>query len=186
VFYPQDLDRFSRTTTLSFRLSRPATVSWTIRNSGGAIVNTRYAAAPLAAGTYSWVFDGRSASGSMLPMGLYVATVVATDGTYTVSSSPKVEMGAFKVTPSATTAKRGSRVTVTAVTAEPITGSPQLYVSQPSLSTYVLRMSKVNSTTWRLTVTLKSGGTAGTLKLKVWAKDADGRSQATALSLTLK
>jgi hypothetical protein len=47
-------------------------------------------------------------------------------------------------------------------------------------------MSKVDSKTWRLTVTLKSGGTAGTLKLKVWAKDADGRSQATALNLTLK
>ena len=35
-------------------------------------------------------------------------------------------------------------------------------------------------------MTLKSGGTAGTLKLKVWAKDADGRTQATATSLTLK
>jgi hypothetical protein len=90
------------------------------------------------------------------------------------------------VTPSTTAPKRGTKLTITAVTAEPLTGSPKLYVTQPGLSTSVLTMSKVDSKTWRLTVTLKSGGTAGTLKLKVWAKDADGRSQATALNLTLK
>ena len=38
--YPQDLDRFSKTTTLSFRLSRPATVTWTLRNAAGRVVLT--------------------------------------------------------------------------------------------------------------------------------------------------
>jgi hypothetical protein len=112
--------------------------------------------------------------------------VSASDGTFSWTQAARVELDAFAVTPSTTTPKRGSQLTITAVTAEPLTGSPKLYVTQPGLSTAILTMSKVNSTTWRLTVTLKSGGTAGTLKLKVWAKDADGRTQATAKSLTLK
>ena len=47
VVYPQDLDRFSKTTTLSFRLSRPATVTWTLRNAAGQVLLTHLDAAPL-------------------------------------------------------------------------------------------------------------------------------------------
>jgi hypothetical protein len=43
----------------------------------------------------------------------------------------------------------------------------------------------VDSRTFRITFTLKSGS-AGTLKLKVWAKDYDGRTQATLKSLALR
>ena len=46
-------------------------------------------------------------------------------------------------------------------------------------------MSQVDSQNFRLTFTLKSSGKAGTLKLKVWVKDDDGRSQASA-NLTLR
>jgi hypothetical protein len=31
AFYPQDLDGLSRTTTLSFTLARPMTVTWTLQ-----------------------------------------------------------------------------------------------------------------------------------------------------------
>jgi flagellar hook assembly protein FlgD len=186
LFYPNDLDRFAPSTTLSFRLGRPATVTWTIRDAANHVVLTHLDGVSLPAGPQSWVFNGRRSDGTMLPPGTYTTWVQATDGTYSWIQAARVELDAFAVTPSTTTPKRGAKLTVTAVTAEPLSGGPQLYVTQPGLSTYVLRMSKVNSTTWRLTVTLKSGGTAGTLKLKVWAKDADGRTQATWKSLTLK
>jgi len=46
-------------------------------------------------------------------------------------------------------------------------------------------MTKVSSTTYRATVTLKTGGAAGVVKFKVWGRDADGRSQATWKTLPL-
>jgi hypothetical protein len=185
VVYPQDLDRFSKTTTLSFRLSRPATVTWTLRNAAGQVVLTHLDAAPLAAGTRTWVFDGRSATGSMLPLGIYTATVSASDGTFTIASSPRVEMNAFSVTSSVATVKRGARVTITAITAESLSGSPRIYVTEPGIATWGVTMTKVNSTTWRATLTMKRGGSAGTVKFKVWGRDADGRSQATWKNLPL-
>jgi hypothetical protein len=47
-------------------------------------------------------------------------------------------------------------------------------------------MSRVSAGVYRVTFTLKTGGRAGALKLKVWARDGDGRSQATLRSLTLR
>ena len=185
VFYPQDLDRFARTTTLSFRLARPATVTWTLRNAAGAIVRTQLDAASLPAGTQSWVFDGRSASGAMLPVGTYTSYVSATDGTFSYAQSTKVEMNAFSIVASTATPRRGSRLTVTGTSAEPISGSARLYVTQPGRSTYILTMTRVDSRTFRVTFTLKSGS-AGTLRLKVWAKDYDGRTQATLKYLALR
>jgi flagellar hook assembly protein FlgD len=185
VFYPQDLDRFAKTTTLSFRLARPATVTWAIRNAAGAIVRTQLDAASLPAGTQSWVFDGRSASGAMLPVGTYTSYVSATDGTFSYAQATKVEMNAFSVVASTATPRRGSRLTVTGISAEPISGSARLYVTQPGRSTYILTMTRIDSRTFRVTFTLKSGST-GSLRLKVWAKDYDGRSQATLKYLPLR
>ena len=37
LFFPQDLDTLDRTTTLSFTLARPMTVTWTLRNAAGQI-----------------------------------------------------------------------------------------------------------------------------------------------------
>ena len=185
VFYPQDLDRFARTTTLSFRLARPATVTWTLRNAAGAIVRTQLDAVSLPAGTQTWVFDGRSATGAMLPIGTYTSYVSATDGTFTYAQSTKVEMNAFSVVASTATPRRGSKLTVTATSAEPITGSARLYVTQPGRATYILTMTRLDSRTFRLTFTLKSGS-AGTLRLKVWGKDTDGRTQATLRYLPLR
>ena len=185
VFYPQDLDRFAKTTSLSFKLSRAAHVTWTIRNSAGAVVMTHLDDAALAAGTHSWTFDGRGPGGAMLPVGSYTSYVMATDGTFVYAQTAKIEMNAFSVVVSTGTPRRGSRLTVTGISAEPISGSAKLYVTQPGLSTYVLTMTRVDSRTFRATFTLKSGGSAGTLRLKVWAKDYDGRSQATSRSVTL-
>jgi flagellar hook assembly protein FlgD len=185
VFYPQDGDRFSKTTTLSFKLSRAATVTWTLRNAAGQVVVTDLDSVALAAGVHSWVFDGRSASGSMLPAGVYSATVSASDGTYAIASSIKVEMNAFAIAASTATPRRGSSITITAVTAETISGSVRLYVTQPGIATWGVTMTKVSSTTYRVTVKLKTGGAAGTVKFKVWGRDLDGRSQATWKSLPL-
>ena len=40
IFFPQDNDSLSKATTLSFALARPMTVTWTIRNAAGQVVDT--------------------------------------------------------------------------------------------------------------------------------------------------
>jgi flagellar hook assembly protein FlgD len=184
LIYPQDLDRFAPSAALSFKLSRPAHVTWTLRNAAGAIVLT-HLDADVAAGTQTWTFTGRMPDGTMLPVGVYTSYVYADDGSFVYAQSAKVEMNAFSVAPSTTSPKRGTSMTVTATTAEPLTGVSQLYVTQPGVATYILKMTATSSKAYRITFTPKTSGTTGTMTLKVWGKDADGRTQATILRLTL-
>jgi len=131
------------------------------------------------------VLNGRRPDGTMLPAGMYTAYVSASDGTFSSAMAVRVQMNAFAVSMSTLTPTRGGRLTVTATTAEPLTGHVELYVTQPGLATSVLPMPAISSKTYRLALTLKGAGSAGTLVLKVWAKDADGRSQATSIRLVI-
>jgi flagellar hook assembly protein FlgD len=184
VFYPQDADRLSRTTTLSFRIATPATVTWRIVNAAGQTVRTRLADAALGAGTQTWAWDGRSDGGAFVPRGVYRSVVTATDGTDTVSQSVTVETNAFKVAVSDATPARRQRITITATSAESLKGSPKVYISQPGLATWSVTLTKVDSRTWKATVTLKTSS-SGTLRLKVYGHDADGRAQSTTKTLPL-
>jgi flagellar hook assembly protein FlgD len=185
VFFPQDKDRFAPTVNLSFGLTKAATVTWTIRNAANAVVATHLADAALGAGTQTWTWDGRNDDGAVLPLGVYTATVNAAAGGLDTSQSVKVEMNAFAIVTSTAAPRRGHSLTVTVTSAEALKAQPRLYVTQPGLSTWVVTMTKVDARTSKVTVTLKSGGTAGTLKLKVWAYDYDGRTQATYRNLTI-
>ena len=185
VFYPQDADRFAPATLLSFSLARPATATWTVRNSAGAIVVTRFADAALAAGPQSWTWDGRNAEGVRLPAGTYTSFVTASDGAVTISQSVKVEMNAFSIATSTATLRRGSRVTVTVTSAEPLSSGVLLYVSQPGVTMWHVTLTKVDSRTSKATITMKYGGSAGTVRFLVKGRDLDGRTQATIRYLSL-
>jgi flagellar hook assembly protein FlgD len=186
IIYPQDLDRFARTTSLALTLARPATVTWTIRNSAGVVVATHLADAALAAGTRTWAFDGRGNDGAMLPRGIFTSYVTASDGTVTISQSRAFEMNAFSIKPSTTTARRGSRITITARSAESLSTAARLYIYQPGKAVWSVAMSRVDPRTSRATITLKTGGSAGTVTFKVWARDADGRAQFTKRAMPLR
>jgi flagellar hook assembly protein FlgD len=184
-FYPQDLDRLSKTTKLSFVLTRPATVTWELRNAAGQVVETRLAAGALAAGTHAWTFRGRRSDGTMLPVGRYTSVVTADDGTFVAAQSVGFEMNAFTIKPSTKTPKRGAKMSVTTISAETLSTAPRLYIYQPGKSVWSVAMKKTATSTWKATFTLKKGGSAGTVKFKVVAKDRDGRKQRTTLGVPL-
>jgi flagellar hook assembly protein FlgD len=179
VFYPQDNDRFAGTTSLTFTASKPVTATWTIRNAAGAVVATKLADAAVAAGTQTWVWNGRRNDGTTLPTGVYTSHVSATSGELSISQGVRVEMNAFAIVTSTTAAKRGAKMTVTVTSAEALSTTVRLYVTQPGLATWAVTMTKVDSRTAKATITMKSGGSAGKVSLKAWAKDYDGISQAT-------
>jgi flagellar hook assembly protein FlgD len=185
VFYPQDGDRFAPTTTLSFVASKPITATWAIKNAAGTVVATKLAGVAIPAGTQTWVWNGRRNDGTALPIGVYTATVSATDGPRSISQAVKVEMNAFLIVTSTATPKRGAKMTITATSAEALSTSVRLYVTQPGLAMWAVTMTKVDSRTSKGTITLKTGGSAGKVTFKIWAKDYDGVSQSTTRILPL-
>ena len=169
LYFPNDLDSLARTTTLSFTLGRPMTVSWTVRNAAGAIVTTHLSASALAAGTYSWVFDGRGSDGAMLPRGVYQSFVTATDGTLAVSQAVAFTADAFIVRLNDSTPGRGQYITVTATSAESLLGA-QLYVYQPGISVWRAGMKKIGTYTYRVTVRMRASR-SGTVTFRVKGVD---------------
>jgi flagellar hook assembly protein FlgD len=184
-FYPQDGDRFAPTTTLSFTIARPATVTWTVRNAAGNVVATHLADAALAAGTQTWIWDGTDGAGTRLPLGAYTVTVSASDGTFAISQSVKVDMNAFAIATSTSTPHRGSKMLLVATSAEPLSSGVIVYVQEPGLATWHVTLTKVDSRVFKATITLKTGGAAGTVRITVKARDLDGRTQSTVRTLTL-
>jgi hypothetical protein len=185
LFYPQDADRFAKTTTLGFRLTRPATVTWTIVDATGATVATLLDAQPTAAGTWTRNYDGRRADGVRLKAGRYRALVTATDDVTTASQAVSFTLDAFSIKPSDTTPKRGQRITIKVTSAEPLSTRPRVYIKQPGKAAWSVLMTKVSTYGYKATVTLKKGGTVGNVTFKVVAKDKDGRRQKTSQAFAI-
>ena len=184
VFFPQDADALAPTTSLTFTLRSAATVTWTVRNSAGTVVRTIKSAAPLAAGPYAFTWNGKDDAGAYVARGSYRSHVVATDGTLSHTHWASTLADAFKVTVSDTTPARGQRITVTALSAESLGSNPKLTVYQPGISSYSVTMSKIDTRTYRVSVTLKSSST-GTLRFRVAGVDTGARSQSSNLYLPL-
>ena len=184
AFFPVGTSVPPRTTDLSFTLSRPMTVTWTLRNADGAIVETHLEAASLPAGTQTWTFDGRRSDGRTLAPGRYTSVVEASDGTVVASESVSFVADAFIVKPSDSTPARGQRITVTLTTAGPLAANPRVSVYQPGLAAWSVATVRLSSTTYRATLTLKPGHT-GTLTLKGSGRDTGGTVLQTSRSYRL-
>jgi flagellar hook assembly protein FlgD len=179
VFYPHDLDGLAPTVDLSFTLTRPMTVTWTLRDTAARVIDTHLASTPLEAGTHIWTFDGRRSDGTMLPAGRYLSYVTASDGTVVVAQSVAFEADAFIVKPSDATPGRGQTVTITVTSAEPLAASPRVTISQPGITAWSVGTVKLTSTTYRATIKLKTGGRTGTVTFKASGRDIAGATQST-------
>jgi flagellar hook assembly protein FlgD len=184
VFYPQDDDRLSTYATLSFSLSRAASVTWQIRNASGTVVRTRYLEAPLAAGTYTFKWYGTNDAGTRLPAGSYVSSVRASGGSLAISHSTSVTMNAFWIRPSDTSPTRGQTITVYATAGELLNKAPILSIFQPGITTWSVTMTNTTGRDYRAVIELRASST-GQLKLRVGGYDADGRYQKSYLYLPL-
>ncbi len=185
MFFPQDLDRLARKTSLSLVLQRPMTVSWAILDATGATVATRFDATPLPAGRQTWTFDGRAADGTMLPRGHYTVQAVATDGTLTATQAVAFDLDAFRLTLSDATPARGQTVSIAITSAEVLSRNPRLFVYQPGVSHWSAATTKTGKYTYKVTIRLKSGGSAGPVRFRVKGYDKYGGRQRTWFTYTL-
>jgi flagellar hook assembly protein FlgD len=185
LFFPQDGDRVASSTSLSFVLARPATVTWTIVNAAGSVVRTIATDLPMDAGTHAFAWNGRNDLGAFVARGTYRSIVRATDGAdLGAVQAVAVLADAFRIAPSDTTPGRGQRITVTATTAEALAAAPRLRVNQPGRSGWSVAMTRVSSGVYRATITFRSGPT-GTTRLTVYGKDAAGHLQTSVMTVRL-
>jgi hypothetical protein len=182
IFFPQDLDSLDTSTTLSFSLARPMTVSWTLLDSAGNVVVTRLDAVALPAGKQTWPWNGRTADGTMVPRGRYTSRVSATDGTLVATQTIAFDANAFRFKLSDTTPKRGQKITVTITSAELLSKITRLSVYQPGLDRWRVSVTKVSAHTYKVTLRLKSTGGSGLVKFKIRGTDTKGGSQSMTVS----
>ena len=102
------------------------TVTWTIRNAAGQVVDTHLADAALPAGPQSWRFYGKTADGTMLPRGRYTSVVTASDGTLSATQSVWFDSEAFRFALSDSTPGRGQSIKVTVTSAETLSARPRM------------------------------------------------------------
>jgi len=182
IFFPQDNDSLAKSTTLSFALARPMTVSWTIRNGAGQVVDTHLADAALPAGPQSWSFSGKTADGTMLPRGRYTSVVTASDGTLSATQSVWFDSEAFRFVLSDSTPGRGQSIKVTVTSAETLSARPRMWIYQPGIARWSVLLTKTGTYTYKATIRMKSSGKSGTVALKVKGYDTKGGSQSTTVT----
>ena len=159
-------------------------MSWKVVDAAGHEVLRPMPDGPLAAGTYSFTWNGLNAAGAMVPVGRYTSIVSATDGSLGATLTAPIEFNAFSLKVSDTTPARGQTITITATSAELLNGVPSVRVMQPGIATWSVRMVRVTGATYRVSIRLRASS-RGTLTLRVAGYDTDGRFQATYLKLPL-
>ncbi|CAN5253735.1 hypothetical protein BH24CHL7_BH24CHL7_04780 [soil metagenome] len=185
ALFARDGDTLATTSRLKVVMNKPARLRWTLVNSTGQIVRS-VRDGMVDAGTIGFGWDGRDDAGRWVPDGSYRSIVsVETDlGRYTHQRT--VFVGAFRLNASVEAPARGSRVRFVVRSTERLSVPPRLRISQPGLTPYTVSMSHVNGRKYRVSLVLKSGGTAGTLQLLVSGRDTNGQQQDTAHALPIR
>jgi flagellar hook assembly protein FlgD len=184
--HASDADSLARTTTLNATLNQPARLSWWIVDMRGQVVRTLRSDAPTPASTVSFVWDGKDDAGRWVDDGYYRSVVTGQTGLGTYSQQRQVFVGAFQINASATSATRGSKITFALLSTEPLDHNPQVQISQSGLDPWAVNATHVKGRRYKVSVTLKTGGTAGAVEFVVIGVDVDHGVQSSAFSLPLR
>lgn len=183
-FYPQDGDAIRPRTVVAFTLRSPAEVEIRVVNGAGATVRSIVGSYPAGPLTFAW--NGRNDSGAFVPQGLYRIVVTAVVGDRAETHVKTVRAAAFELRPSTLTPRRGARFTLTVVTSERLGANPRVTVRQPGKTAYRLTLTKIAAATYRVSWTLRTGGSTGQMTLVVSGYDTAGGYNATSLRLPLR
>ena len=184
--FARDRDDLAAPAAIAISLRQSASISVKVLNADSNVVKTIQPALRFESGDHAFSWAGRDGNGNYVPDGWYSVVVNARTDAGSYSEKRKLWVGAFRVDTSTLTPVRGGRVTFTIYSTESLTGAPTLDVSQSGLSTYTVSPTRVSPGKYRITMTLKSGGTSGRLKLVVNGTDSGGQSQSYATSLPLR
>ncbi len=181
-FFPQDKDAIRPTSRLSYALSRDATTTLRLYDRTGALVRTVWKGKDQSAGARGWTWNGKLADGTYAPQGKYKARLTVTSRYSKLELTRWVWATAFTVTPSATTVKPGQTLTVRFTSIEPLGTKPVVTFTQPGRTGVTVTATKLADGSYKATFSVKSGA-VGSGRVKVSAKDADGRTNSTSIAI---
>jgi len=186
VFDPTSAGGTVRETAVTFALARPAAVTVTVADVRGRIVRTIARSAQMGAGAQQVRWDGLGDDGTPVARGLYYPVVRADDGITSAAQRTTVAVDAIRLVVSPATLGRGKSATITVAVAAPLGKVPRITVTQPGLAPWTATPTKVDATTWRVKVRIKSGGTAGTTTVSVTGTDDGGAAVGASLDLVTR
>jgi hypothetical protein len=184
--FARDADALARSVKVPVTVTRSAQVAFQVFDDAGNLIRTARALTASGPATLSFTWDGKADGGSWAPDGWYRSVVTATTSLGSYSQERRFYAGAFRISPSIGSAVRGGRLTLTIKSTEPLSRAPVVQLTQPGLTTWKATATHVIRNKYKLTITLRSGGDAGTLRVVVAGTDKDGGSQQTGLSLPLR
>ena len=184
ALYAADADRLAKRVRLGLTINQPAHLTWQIFDAGGKAVRTVNSDSSVSAGTRKFMWDGRSDSNAFVPDGWYRSVVTARTSLGTYSQERQVYVGAFRVVPSLAEPVRGSKLTLTLISTEPLKGAPTVHVTQPGTAAQDLQTTRLSKTKFKVTFTV-ADGVGGSLDLVVSGTDKYGGHQQTQVSLPL-
>jgi flagellar hook assembly protein FlgD len=181
-FFPHDGDALVPSTTLSWTLARSATVTVQVFR-GDTLVRTPIGGRLRAAGTHSWTWNGKDATGAYLPRGFYTIRLTTTSWVGTTVISKTVFSDAFGVLLSAPTRTAGQSLSVIVSPVEPLAAAPRISITQVGNSAVTKTATKLADGRYRAVFTIASGA-PGTAIIRITGTDRRGgvnRSTATVL-----
>jgi hypothetical protein len=184
-FFPASRAAYDSVSPLKVKVNQPAQVSWKIVDNAGATVR-RISAGDAQAGTLRFEWDGRDNRGRIVPAGVYSSLVSATTPLGTYRERRQITVGAFRLTAPSAAVKRGTTVKFVIRSNVRLAKLPRLTIDQPGLTAYTIRATKIDTRRYKVKVTLKSGGTAGTMRLIMTGLDKSGVERKTIARLPLK
>lgn len=186
AIHVSDADSLARNTTLKVTLNQPARLTWLLLDPAGATVRTVRSDVETAAGVTSFIWDGKSDAGTWVPDGHYRSVVSAQTGLGAYSQERQVFVGAFRVTPSITSPARGSTIKLNIISTEALDRNPTVRITQPGIAPWTVKATRVSGTKYKVTVTLKTGGSEGSVDFLINGTDKNGGRQSTTVSLPLR
>jgi flagellar hook assembly protein FlgD len=186
AFFARDADETAQQAVVTVTVSEQASVSFKVVNSSGKVIRTVRPLTAAAPGTLKFSWDGTREDGSWAADGWYQMLVTATTSAGSYSQARGVYAGAFRITPSISSPARGNSLTLSMTSTESLSAPPSVQVAQPGLAPWTATATRIQGKKYKITLSLKPGGNAGTLVLDVTGVDKNGGTQDTKLSLTLR
>ena len=190
MFYPRDGDELAPSTALKARITRDATVSWTIRDGDGNVVrrglDEEAVDAPADA---RFVWDGTDDAGADVPEGRYTARIRVTRPGGTYAHDVRVQVMPFKLWTRKWSVQRGDTITLKLYSAEPLKGKPIVTANQPGILKYRVpawKITRLDEMTFKIVLKTRSAGKAGSMKVRVTGTDIADGQQSRAFTLTLR
>ncbi|CAN5739850.1 hypothetical protein BH18CHL1_BH18CHL1_00110 [soil metagenome] len=168
------------------QLTTDATFGLRIENAEGAPVRTIRGVGSRDQGPVTASWDGRNGTGAAVPDGRYWAVATATTAVGTITTRSLIRVGAYGISLSDRTPRRGQRITLHVLAVEPQgAAAPTVRLEQPGLAPYTVSTARLSGGRSEVSLTLRSGGSAGTLRLTVSGHDAGGQAASWSRSVPL-